>query len=80
MAEVDVKNRFSVGDELELIAPGGNRVFRLQDMLDMNGQSTAVAPGSGHRVQIALQEDECDMGLLARNISSLSAANQEELV
>jgi len=77
MAEVDVKNRFSVGDELELIAPGGNRVFRLQDMLDMNGQSTEIAPGSGHRVQIALQEAECEMGLLARNFSSLAAVNQE---
>jgi putative protease len=67
MAEVDVKNRFAVGDELELIAPGGNRVFRLRDMLDMNGQATEIAPGSGHRVQIALDAAECEMGLLARN-------------
>jgi putative protease len=67
MAEVEVKNRFAVGDELELIAPGGNRVFRLQNMLDMHGQSTEIAPGSGHRVQIALDEAECKMGLLARN-------------
>ena len=67
LAEVDVKNRFSVGDELELIAPAGNRVFRLHEMLDMNGQPTEVAPGSGHRVQIALQQAECELGLLARN-------------
>jgi putative protease len=67
MAEVDVKNRFAVGDELELIAPCGNRVFRLRDMLDMNGQVTEVAPGSGHRVQIPLDAAECEMGLLARN-------------
>ena len=77
MAEVDVKNRFSVGDELELIAPGGNRVFRLQDMLDMQGQPTEIAPGSGHRVQIALPEAECGMALLARNFSSLATVNQE---
>jgi hypothetical protein len=43
----------------------------------MNGQSTEVAPGSGHRVQIALQEAECEMGLLARNFSSPAAVNQE---
>lgn len=79
LAEVDVKNRFSVGDELELIAPAGNRVFRLHEMLDMNGQPTEVAPGSGHRVQIALQRAECEMGLLARNFSSPSALNQGEL-
>jgi putative protease len=34
-AEVDVKNRFSVGDELELIMPGGNRTFRLDEMFDI---------------------------------------------
>ncbi len=68
MAEVDVKNRFAVGDELELIAPGGNRLFRLRDMLDINGQETDIAPGSGHRVQIALDEAECEMGLLARTL------------
>lgn len=77
MAEVEVKNRFGVGDELELIAPGGNRVFRLQDMLNMQGQPTEIAPGSGHRVQIALPESECRMGLLARNFSSSATANQE---
>ena len=30
MAHIDVKNKFSVGDELELILPGGNRTFRLE--------------------------------------------------
>jgi len=65
LAEIDVKNRFAVGDELELITPGGNRVFRLDDLRDMHGQATAVAPGSGHRVQIPLDAADCGMGLLA---------------
>jgi putative protease len=76
LAEVEVKNKFAVGDELELIAPGGNRVFRLENMLDMHGQSTEIAPGSGHRVQIRLQEAESEMALLARNLSS-SVVTQE---
>ena len=37
MASIDVKNKFAVGDELELILPDGNRTFRLEDMLDMDG-------------------------------------------
>jgi len=68
MAEVEVKNKFSVGDELELIMPGGNRSFRLQEMHDMDGQPTEVAPGSGYRVQIPVQDGECELGLLARNL------------
>ncbi len=68
MAEVVVKNRFAVGDELELILPGGNRCFRLQEMRDMDGQHTDVAPGSGYRVQIPVQDSECELGLLACNL------------
>ena len=54
MAEVDVKNRFQVGDQLELIMPGGNHSFRLDLMQDMAGKSTDVAPGSGYHVRIPL--------------------------
>jgi putative protease len=68
LAEVEVKNRFEVGDELELIMPDGNRTFRLASMLDSGGQPTDVAPGSGHRVQIALEAGDYQMGLLARNL------------
>jgi U32 family peptidase len=67
-AEVDVKNHFEVGDELELIMPAGNRTFRLEDMRDMKGNATGVAPGSGHRVQIPLAAENCDMALLAVNL------------
>ncbi|HHJ16372.1 MAG TPA: U32 family peptidase [Gammaproteobacteria bacterium] len=65
MAEVDVKNRFSVGDELELIHPGGNRSFRLEQMHDRDGRPARVAPGSGHRMWIPLPEGEYEMGLLS---------------
>jgi len=68
MAEVEVKNKFSVGDELELINPGGNRSFRLEEMHDMDGHPTDVAPGSGYRVQIPMEDDECELGLLACNL------------
>jgi putative protease len=68
MAEVEVKNKFSVGDELELIMPGGNRSFRLQEMHDMDGQPMDVAPGSGYRVQIPVENGEYELGLLACNL------------
>jgi putative protease len=66
LAEVEVKNRFAVGDELELIAPQGNRVFRLERMFDSDDTPTREAPGSGHRVKIPLQEGAGGLGLLAR--------------
>ena len=68
LAVIDVKNRFVLGDELELIAPGGNRNFKLTDMLDMDGEPIREAPGSGYKVQIRLDQGEYDLGLLARHI------------
>ena len=65
--EVIVKNRFAVGDELELITPGGNRTFRLTEMRDKDGCQVDVAPGSGHVMRIPLEPGDYGMGLLAVN-------------
>lgn len=54
MAEVLVKNRFQVGDRLEIIHPSGNRVIKLEQMQNLDGETVEVAPGSGYRVKIPL--------------------------
>lgn len=54
MAEVLVKNRFQVGDRLEIIHPTGNYTIELSQMQDAKGQAVSIAPGSGHRVKIPL--------------------------
>ena len=68
LAEVDVINKFAVGDELELILPGGNRSFRLERMFDRKGDGMREAPGGGHHVRIPLDVPDCAMGLLARRL------------
>jgi putative protease len=50
-----VKNRFSVGDKLEIIEPDGNQDVILESMWNMQGEPITVAPGSGHFVWINLQ-------------------------
>lgn len=57
MAEILVKNRFQIGDRLEIIHPDGNEIIELSQMQDSNGQSLQVAPGSGHRVRIPLNRN-----------------------
>lgn len=49
---LDVKNRFELNDQLELITPKGNHVFRLGALESTKGQSLEAAPGSGHVVRI----------------------------
>jgi len=52
MLSIDVKNKFEVGNNLELITPKGNLTFNLQQLENNKGQAIDVAPGSGHRVNI----------------------------
>ncbi|MDO8768343.1 MAG: tRNA 5-hydroxyuridine modification protein YegQ [Burkholderiaceae bacterium] len=54
LAEVAVKNRFAVGDWLEIIHPAGNHDVQLTRMDNAHGQPIAVAPGSGHTVWLPL--------------------------
>ena len=65
VAEIDVKNKFQVGDKLEIIHPSGNRIIVLSEMRSLEGEAISVAPGSGHRVQIPLQ-GALTKGMVAR--------------
>lgn len=66
LAEVDVKNRFAVGDDLELLTPSGNRRFRLSSMRDQDGNLIDAAPGSGYRVCLDLPTLPLHLGLITR--------------
>ena len=57
MAEVEVKNRFAVGDRIEVIHPSGNREITLERMENAETAPMTVAPGNGHRVWIPLPAD-----------------------
>ncbi len=64
---IAVKNRFSLGDRLELMTPTGNQAFILQAMQDRRGQPIDVAPGDGHLVRIPRPAiDNLDFALLLR--------------
>ncbi len=61
-----VKNKFRVGDEMELVSPQGNYRFRLAGLLDKNGGELAEAPGGGWEVQAALPGQPDELALLTR--------------
>ena len=54
LAQVIVKNRFAVGDWLEIIHPGGNSDLQLERMENADGQAVTVAPGQWPRRLVAL--------------------------
>ncbi|MBI2732090.1 MAG: tRNA 5-hydroxyuridine modification protein YegQ [Aquabacterium sp.] len=72
-AEVEVKNKFAVGDTIEVIHPSGNQIVRLEAMRNLEGEPIEVAPGSPLRVRIPLTE-QYQGALLARLLEPATAA------
>ncbi len=72
---VDVKNKITVGDEMELLSEQGNQKFILKKMADRKGQPIDCAPGSGHQVWIDLEkkQEEIHFGLLCRTLDEETA-------
>ncbi|WXL26343.1 tRNA 5-hydroxyuridine modification protein YegQ [Ectopseudomonas mendocina] len=69
LAEVRVKNRFAVGDGIELMTPKGNLRFKLEHLENRKGESMPVAPGDGHTLYLPVPQDvELPFGLLMRDL------------
>ncbi len=64
-AEINVKNRFAVGDRLEIIHPSGNLIFELKAMRGRGGATVEVAAGNGIQTAIPL-DARFDKALIAR--------------
>ncbi|AZI14320.1 prephenate-dependent tRNA uridine(34) hydroxylase TrhP [Avibacterium paragallinarum] len=76
LAEVAVKNKFLLGDEVELMTPKGNIVFKIQRMLNRKGEEVEAALGDGHFVFLDVPEDlELDYALLMRNLVNANTRN-----
>ena len=66
LATIDVKNKFSVGDRLELILPEGNVDIVVERMEGLYGQAMEVASGGGYEVKIPLPKIGSEKAMLAR--------------
>jgi putative protease len=66
LAEIEVKNKFAVGDRVELILPEGNKDIVVERMQDLHGQEMQEAPGAGYEVKIPIPEANAGYGLMAR--------------
>lgn len=73
-AEVKVKNRFALGDHLELMTPQGNWRFPLQALENARGGRLEVAPGDGHTVYLPMPESvDLQHALLMRELRDPTA-------
>jgi putative protease len=66
--QLEVKNRFGIGDSLTLLTPEGNQTFILESMQDLQGSPLEVAPGSGWQVKVPLTGVSSTLGLIIRRL------------
>ena len=72
--KIDVKNRFVIGDSLELMTTSGNITFTLTEIKDKKGNLIEDAKGSGHIVDIPVPADvDMSFALLIRNLPNSTA-------
>ncbi|MCP5017091.1 MAG: tRNA 5-hydroxyuridine modification protein YegQ [Ketobacter sp.] len=65
---ITVKNRFAVGDQLELMTPAGDHVFTLNHIETTKGETVDVAKGDGWTVRIPAPADfDPEYAMLMRN-------------
>ena len=69
LIEIEVKNKFLVDDELELMTPQGCKTFTLTHMESPKGELIRDAKGSGYKVMLSLEcEFDLEFGILMRNL------------
>lgn len=78
LIEIDVKNKFLVGDSLELMTPNGNVSFTLSKMIHCkSGEVITDAKGSGHKVAIELDTElDLEFGIIMRYLNEGGTTRQ----
>lgn len=76
LAEVAVKNKFLLGDSLEVMTPKGNIQLTLTRLLNRKGEEIDVAKGDGHKVFLEIPDDlDLNYALLMRNLKGTNTRN-----
>jgi putative protease len=66
LVSVIAKNKFRIGDELELLTPASNYRFNLEYIEDMQGHRMDEVPGGGYEIRLKLPVHQAGMGLITR--------------
>jgi putative protease len=66
-AFIEAKNKFSVGDSIEIILPSGCFNAKVESMVTEYNEELDVAKGSGYRVWIPMTKIDPNLGFIAKN-------------
>ena len=68
MVKVEMRNKFVVGDELEVLSPDANfrKVFKIEKIINENGESMQEAKNVQEQVYINCPFDLCPLDILRK--------------
>ncbi len=66
LASIQARNKFAVGDKLQLIHPSGNRDIVVEQLFDKRGEPVQQAAGSGHFVKLPITAEALNNAMVAR--------------
>lgn len=76
LAEVIVKNKFMLGDLVEVMTPNGNFLMTIEKMENEKGKPVEIAPGIGYIIYLKIQEDiDLEYALLMRDLAGKTTIN-----
>lgn len=68
-ADIEARNKFAVGDRLQIIHPSGNQDIVIETILNKKGQQVAEAAGSGHYVRIPVKAANLQNAMVAKYLT-----------
>lgn len=66
MADIAARNKFAVGDRLQVIHPSGNAEIVVEKMFNKKGEAIAEASGSGYYVRVPIAAQDLSNAMLAK--------------
>lgn len=65
-ADIEARNKFAVGDRLQIIHPTGNQDIVVEKMLNKKGERIQEAKGSGYFVRLPIQAQNLQNAMVAK--------------
>jgi len=66
LADIEARNKFGVGDRLQIIHPTGNQELRVEHMFNKKGEEIQEASGSGYFVRVPVAAQDLRNAMVAR--------------
>ena len=68
LADIEARNKFGVGDRLQVIHPSGNHELLVEQMFNKKGEPVQEASGSGHYVRIPIAASDLSNAMVSKYI------------